>query len=148
MKEKAHLWMLPVEMLTMPPDVVKVETGGKTVDGEQEDKLVGEEVVLRMMEDDGTTIAKFYNCGFLPEIDPAPVVALTLEKKVLAPKGCIIEISMSDEEEIEVSKGDLAPETNPTEQVSVPVTVNHVESFHSLDHSCYPALDRLGRMEG
>ena len=105
----------------MPPDVVKVETGGKTVDGEQEDKLVGEEVVLRMMEDDGTTIAKFYNCGFLPEIDPAPVEALTLEKKVLAPKGCIIEISMSDEEEAQTEA-----------KLTVPVTVEIMSRVGSL----------------
>ena len=43
---------------------------GKTVNSEQEDKLVWEEVVLRMVEGDGTTTVKiFINCkeiSFLP----------------------------------------------------------------------------------
>ena len=44
MKDKADLWMLPEEMLTMQPAVVKVEddAGAKTVNTEQEDELVGE----------------------------------------------------------------------------------------------------------
>ena len=70
MKDKANLWML-----TMKPVVVKVEvdTGAKTVNTEQEDELVEEEV-LGMVEDDGTTISKFFvNCeeiSFFPEIGP------------------------------------------------------------------------------
>ena len=39
--------MLPDEMLAMPPAVVKVNTGGKTVNSEQEDKLIGKEVFIR-----------------------------------------------------------------------------------------------------
>ena len=75
MKDKADLWMLPEEMLTMQPAFVKVEvdTGAKTVNTGQEDELVGEEeVVLGMVEDDGTTISKFFvNCeeiSLFPEI--------------------------------------------------------------------------------
>ena len=75
MKDKADLWMLPEEMLTMQLAVVKVEadTGAKTVNTEQEYELVGEEeMVLRMVEDDGTTMSKFsVNCeeiSFIPEI--------------------------------------------------------------------------------
>ena len=61
-KDKAVLGMLPHQLLAMPPAVVKVDTGGETVNSEQEDKLVGEEVVLRMVGDDGTTTAKFFVC--------------------------------------------------------------------------------------
>ena len=52
-------------MLTMPPAVVKVETGVKTVNSEQEDKLVGKEVVLRMVEDD---LGTFYMGGELVQV--------------------------------------------------------------------------------
>ena len=44
--------------LIMPPAVVKVDNWDKTIDGEQEEKLVGE-VVFRMVEDE-TSIAEFY----------------------------------------------------------------------------------------
>merc|ERR1719318_1719897 len=327
LKDKAELWMLPEELLAMPPAVVKVDTGGKTVTIEQEDKLVGEEVVLRMVEDDGRTIAKFfigskeisflsgivqveslplgikigvilghvetvrevwvtplvkvdgveacvemvdkiadllaskeqlvalestqpgqvavarfsedellYRCrveegGMVKFIDfgngepseggvlyempeevedyPAGAFKVNIEmeasvanteenmviveeklggenifivmeeggvatfyrgeehvkffetaggeeKKVLVPKGCIIEISMSDDEEIEVSDGEEAQiEANPKIQAAVPVTVNHVENVSTVwitRATMYSALDRLGdqlaEMEG
>ena len=65
-KVKADLWMRPDKMLTMPPAVIKVDIGGKTVNIEQEDKLVGEEVVLRMVLnsvgnfDRGGELVKFF----------------------------------------------------------------------------------------
>ena len=58
MKNTAELQMLPDEMLAMPPAVVKVNTGGKTVNSEQEDKMMGEEVVIRLVKDKATTIDK------------------------------------------------------------------------------------------
>ena len=44
----------------MPPAVVKFHTGGKTVNSAQEDKLMGEEVVIRLVKDKGTTIDKCF----------------------------------------------------------------------------------------
>ena len=43
----------------MPPAVVKVDDGDKTIDSKQEEKLVGE-VVFRMVEDKETSIAECY----------------------------------------------------------------------------------------
>ena len=69
------------------------------------------------------------------------------EKKVQVPKGCIIEISMSDDEEIEVSDGEEAKtEDNPRGKAAVPVTVNHVENVSTVwitRVTMYSALDRL-----
>ena len=48
------------ELLAMPPAVVKVNTGGKTVNSAQEDKLMGEEVVIRLVTDKATTIDKCF----------------------------------------------------------------------------------------
>ena len=74
MKNTAELQMLPDEMLAMPPAVVKVNTGGKTVNSEQEDKLIGKEVFIRLVEDKETTIAKCLvnskQITFLPGIVP------------------------------------------------------------------------------
>ena len=74
MKNTAELQMLPDEMLAMPPAVVKVNTGGKTVNSEQEDKLIGKEVVIRLVEDKETTITKCFvnseQITFLPGIVP------------------------------------------------------------------------------
>ena len=53
-KDIVELFMLPDELLIMPPAVVKVDTDS-IVSREQEDKLLGEEValVLRMEEEKG-----------------------------------------------------------------------------------------------
>ena len=70
------------------------------------------------------------------------------EKKVLVPKGCIIEISMLDKEEAQT-------EAKPAKQVAVSVTVNHDENVSTVWIICaamYSALDRLvdqlAEMEG
>ena len=87
-KVKADLWMRPDKMLSMPPAVIKVDIGGKTVNIEQEDKLVGEEVVLRMVLN---SVGNFDRGGELVKFFETDVRE---EKKVLVAKGCIIEISM------------------------------------------------------
>jgi len=66
---------------------------------------------------------------------------------VTIPKGNIIEILMSDEEEIEVSDGKEAQsQTDPACLVPVPVTVNHVETSSTVWVTrtiSFPALDKL-----
>merc|ERR1719466_216619 len=58
------------------------------------------------------------------------------EAEVTIPKGNIIEILMSDEEEIEVSDGEetqsAQSKSDPACQVPVPVTVNHVETASTV----------------
>ena len=68
------------------------------------------------------------------------------EKKGLVPKRFIIVRSMSEKEEIKVSNGEEAQtEANP-KQVTVLVTVNHVENVSTVWITCatmYSELDRL-----
>ena len=64
----------------------------------------------------------------------------------MVPKGCIIVRSMSDKEEIIVSDGEEAQTKANNKQVTVLVTVNHIENVYTVWITCvtiYSVLDRL-----
>ena len=74
------------------------------------------------------------------------------EKKVQVPKGCIIEISMSDEEEIEVSDEE---EAKTEANLTFPVNVYHVKNVFTVwvtrassNSALDSLLDQLAEMVG